>query len=110
MGIARRWAPRAHRVMRTFMGLPSVAVLADLVWRFELDGLTDRVASAQLGFRGRLPMDDGMGMGPPVDVQAARLALLRRDTATLATPRTNITGRRGILVGGVSGRPAPPLR
>jgi hypothetical protein len=105
-GTARRmvasWAPRAHEVVGAVFGLPTTALLAELVVRLRTARHAATVAQALRPFAGRLPIDGGVTIHLPVDLHLATLAMMTGDvTAAVDHARDAVAFARGIG--------APPL-
>ncbi len=70
--VVDRWAPRAADVVRSFMGLPTAAILAEMTAEVGDPDHCASVVAALEPFAGLLPTDNGIGVNPPVDTLVAR--------------------------------------
>lgn len=77
--IVSRWAPRSTMIVRSFMGLPTMAVLATMAAAVGDGELSQPVVDALLPFSGLLACDNGIGVNPPVDTLIAMNLLATRE-------------------------------
>ena len=89
--VVDRWAPRAADVVRSFMGLPTAAILAAMTAAVGDSRHCASVVAALAPFAGLLPTDNGIGVNPPVDTLVARnLVHLDRLDAAARSARAGV--------------------
>ena len=77
--VVERWAPRSRAIVRSFMGLPTAAVLATMAAAVGEPTACRTVADSLLPFAGLLACDNGIGVNPPVDTLIAMNLLAAGD-------------------------------